>query len=355
MIETIIIGSTATIDLHTPKIKTPYFIEGQLDGFQNIIFGYSSVDVKIEEVAPVLTTISGGEIPYLELYPANYPEKQIEPVLQERLHKQPRGYLKTMAALVGRDRSNMTEGNVEAYERKTIPRLPAITGNLLLQLWQREKHNDGWLFIRNLSKVAKILGTNSHRLKEYFVLLGGYKYPIITYSDNNSLIVREENRLFDMRFDCNTSSFYPQDSMIGTRYLSFPKGKYVKGVLFRPTSETREQIEGNKKTMGNIMVSDRFVPFCLDLSNMAYKLLCFTASNEPSGKYRFDTIMQPKFLNLERQLKNQGKARLLESIREAFHELGEKGHFKEWGYNDEKDMFTWGISNLIIKHPRLMN
>ncbi len=371
MTETIIIGSTA-IYLETPIMKDSYFIDSDPDGSQNIMSGYISTGVKTEEsfycsfYSPVLTTISGGEIPVIvkELCPTHCPENVIEPVTKERLHKQPRGYLKTVASLVGRDRNNRMLWNLpydqrydhEADERDTISKNIAIAGNYLLQLWQRGKDAEGWLVIKNLTKIARVLGTTTQRFKLYLIYLGGYKYPIITYSDHESLFTSKDQRLFDIKFDYinGSSSIYtPQNSRIGTRHLSFQKGSYVKRIRFRPISETRDELKGKKRTLGNILVSDHFLPFCLDLSDMAYKLACFTASNKPKGKYRADTIMEPRFLNLDRQLETQGKPRILESIKKAFRELDQKGYIGEWGYNAEGDLFTWMMTDRVVKHPEL--
>jgi hypothetical protein len=84
---------------------------------------------------------------------------------------------------------------------------------------------------------------------------------------------------------------------------------------------------------------------------MAYKLLCFTGSNRPKGHYKFDTLIRPRFLNLERQLKKQHKARVLESIIKGGTELVDKGHLKIWGYDEGKDLFFWEYTDKVIKHP----
>jgi hypothetical protein len=59
----------------------------------------------------------------------------------------------------------------------------------------------------------------------------------------------------------------------------------------------------------------------MGLSDMAYKLLCFTGSNKPGGFKRgvaFEKLIQPTFLNLERQVRTQGKPRIINTINKGF-------------------------------------
>jgi hypothetical protein len=109
-------------------------------------------------------------------------------------------------------------------------------------------------------------------------------------------------------------------------------------------------------------VDDSFVAFSLDLSDLAYKIFCFSGSNKPSYKIGFDKLISQKYLNLENQVKGTynkagkrikkgaGKVRVLSGLKDAFKELLANGYFKEWKYDEAKDMFSWTYSNKIIKH-----
>ena len=103
----------------------------------------------------------------------------------EKLHKQPRGYLKTTAKLVGKATDEKTlfslpEVTPESggnFLREVISRNTAILGNYLLQLWQQ--NGGGELVINNLSPIAEIMGNSNYEIKIYLLYLGGYVYPII--------------------------------------------------------------------------------------------------------------------------------------------------------------------------------
>lgn len=291
--------------------------------------------------------------------------------MKEKSHKQPRGYLRTCAALVGKDtkqpipfNSCLKKKYTELPKKKeAISKMTAITGNYLFQLWQRKKNHEGWLTIKNLTSVADVLGITTQRLKLYLVCLSGYEYSTIILeeiSKNRRRLSITLEKLCDIEFIFNLTideiEETGDDLKIGTRYQCFIKSKYVTSVEFKPICMTVEQFESNG--LGNILVSDSFVPFCLGLSDMAYRLLCYTGSNKPTGyKISFSKIVKPIHLNLEKQLKQQGKTRILRRIENGFKELNNNKHIKKikhikhWNYDDEKEEFSWEYTNQLFKHP----
>ncbi|GAJ22025.1 unnamed protein product, partial [marine sediment metagenome] len=136
----------------------------------------------------------------------------------------------------------------------------------------------------------------------------------------------------------------------GTNYISFIRDRFVKSVEITPSASIIEGLEG--KGLGNVLVDDNFVAFSLGLSDLAYKLFCFSGSNRPTFKIGFRKLTSKKYLNLGKQIygvyddkgkrirAGHGKKRILENIKIAFRELLAKGHLKEWGYNEIKDQFN---------------
>jgi len=276
----------------------------------------------------------------------------------KNLHKQPRGYLKTVARLAGKDtdRSQVnfwTSGNYDGKTtlRKTMPKNVAIAGSHLFRLWQRGKNDEGYLVIKNLSTISCHLRTTPQRLKYYLIYLGGYQYPLTTR--NGRSLVQVNDKLCQVYFITNGNrSDTPEHKRVGTRYLYFHKGTPIKAVKIKLIETFISDLMG--KNLGNVLVSDDFVPFCQKLSLMAYRLFCFTASNTPEGTYRFRTLIRPRFLNLTDQIESQHKSRVLGSIISAFEELECKGHFERWDYDEGRDLFTWKYSDLVVKHKDLL-
>lgn len=289
---------------------------------------------------------------------------------KEKLYKQARGYLRTFGALVGRDTTQPLLSSTSSknyYDsvtiKEAISRMAAVTCNYLMQLWQTHKNGEGWLIIENLNAVADVLGITTQRLKLYLVCLGGYEYPIFYLEkigkDKNKLSITHE-KLCRVVFNFNLKDNEietTEDIKVGTRYLHFIKDRIVTSIELKPTETTVKQLypsifyTNQKKGLGNVLVSDSFVALCLGLSDMAYKLLCYTGSNKPTKKIVFNKIIKPLHLNLEKQLKQQGKPRLLKRIKDGFKELKNTGHIKEWYYNETKDMFAWEYTEKVFKHP----
>jgi len=285
------------------------------------------------------------------------------------LHKQARGYLKTTSRLVSRDTSGEQslfdisdfETAINPY-KETLSKMTAITGNLLLALWQARQDN-GILKITNLSETARQIEATPQDLKLYLICLGGYQVPITTLS-----IVKEKgkktkrilsiyhDKLFFVKFnirlrDNETEASFNDNYRTGTRYCSFIKDRDVESVEVMPSETLRADLQG--RGLGNILVDDGFVAFSLGLSDLAYKIFCFSGSNKPTFTIGFDKLIGANYLNLEKQVKAQGKPRVLQTIKKAFGELVEKGHLLKWDYNDKKDALSWTYTDKIFKHKQL--
>lgn len=288
------------------------------------------------------------------------------------LHKQPRGFLKTVARMVGKDTTQESLFIVPYFDQSPEPykevfsRKTAITGNYLLKLWQ-----NGINKIKNLSKVAKELGVEPSELKLYLICLGGYQMPVTQLrtieegGKKKRILSTYSDKIFYIKFnhilkDDEQEDDFNEDFRVGTRYVSFIRDREIESIEFVPSATLQSELKG--KGLGNILVDDGFIAFALGLSDLAYKLLSFTGSNVPTYKMSFDKLIKKEHLNLERlvygvynkagkRIKNgQGKPRVLQRIKDAFEELKTKGHIKDWDYNEQTDYFIWTCTDKVIKH-----
>ena len=300
-----------------------------------------------------------------------------------QLHKQARGYLKTTASLVGKEPKGQTglfdiphfDTAINPY-KETLSKMTAITGNLLLALWQANKDDKNIYKITNLSEIARQLKVSTQELKLYLIYLGGYQYPIRELEiikeqgkKDKRILSIYHDKLFHIKFkirlkDGEKEDGFNNDYKIGTNYLSFIRDRAIYSVEVMPSLNIQEELAGSG--LGNVLVDDSFVAFSLDLSDLAYKLFCFSSSNKPTFKITFKKLIDKKYLNLESQVYGEynkagkriktgkGQGKILERIKDALTELKDKGHLIKWEYNEKTELFSWTYSNTVIKHKLLL-
>ena len=285
------------------------------------------------------------------------PTKSIE-VIEEgvKLHRQPRNYLKTTAKLVGKstDEASLftlpsiipeTGGN---FLREVISRNTAILGNYLLQLWQQGGEDE--LVIDNLSPIAKIMGNSNYEIKIYLLYLGGYVYPIIDKDTNGGLTLTTE-QLFNIQFKYSpkVGDKYNSGSLtkIGGGITQFIKDEPFERIIIKPSPLFIKAIEG--KGLGNVLVvNDKFIKLALSISDIAFKILSYSASNKPYQKIAEGNLV--KHLGLEKQIKSQGKPRIRSTILKGLQELQDKEHIKNYTFEENTGMYIFTYSDKYIKH-----
>lgn len=300
-----------------------------------------------------------------------------------QLHKQARGYLKTTARLVGRDTSEQKSlfeiphfvTAINPY-KEVLTKMTAITGNLLLALWQANKDDNNTYKITNLSEIARQLKVSTQELKLYLIYLGGYQRPITKLNiikeqgkKDKRILSIYHDKIFFINFnirlkDDEKVEDFNQDARVGTNYLSFIKDRDIESVEVMPAISLQKELEG--QGLGNVLVDDSFVAFSLGLSDLAYKLFCFSGSNKPIFKITFNKLINAKYLNLESQVKGTfnkagkrikkgaGQARTLQRIKDALTELKNEKHLIKWSYNEQTDFFCWTYTGEVIKHKKLL-
>ena len=304
--------------------------------------------------------INTGLLPGVDSYGAYTPAK-IQPLVEEadKLHKQPRGYLKTTAKLVGKATDETTlftlpELRPESggnFLREVISRNTAILGNYLLQLWQQ--HGGDELVIDNLSPIAEMMGNSNYEIKIYLLYLGGYVYPIIDKDENGLTLTTEQLFKIQFRYNSKVADKYKAGDYteIGSGLTKFIKDEPIDSITIKPSQLFIKALEG--KGLGNVLVvNDKFVKLALSLTDIAYKILTYSASNKPSQKIAETNLI--KHLGLEKQIKTQGKPRVRATILKGFMELKEKEHIKNYSYEEASQMYLFTYSDKYIRHKELV-
>jgi len=304
------------------------------------------------------------------------PEEEVEK-LKEKLYRQPRGLLRTSAITVGKDSDNLSLFKLQAYDDSIKPtkdlmsKNTSITALYLMALWQsNEKNENGYYVIKNLSDTARPLNIQPQELKNYIANLGAWYYPSIKreVKDGKKILTITNDFLFSVKWnfllkESEYNKEWGDDEKVGTRISYYLKNVPVESIEIKPNQYYIEELED--KHLANIFVSDDFLAFSLDLSNMAYKIFTLSGGNEPSTKVTFKTLVSKRYLNLEylvygvknsrgkRIRAGKGKPYILEKIKDGFIELEDKGHIEYWSYDDKKDMFEWKYTDKIFKHRQL--
>ena len=288
------------------------------------------------------------------------PVKKAEPGAEiDKLHKQPRSYLKTVGKLVGNTTDKPTLFTVPEVKdesggnflREVISRNTAILGNYLLQLWQQNSGGEE-LVISNLSPIAEMMNNSNYEIKIYLLYLGGYVYPIIDKDKDGLTLTTEQLFKIKFRYSSKVADKYKAGNFteIGSGLTKFIKDEPIDSIEITPSPLFIKALEG--KGLGNVLVvNDKFVKIALSLTDIAYKIFTYSASNKPSQKIAEDNLV--KHLGLEKQIKTQGRPRVRATILKGLQELQDKEHIKSYSYEDATGMFLFTYSDKYVRHQEL--
>lgn len=285
---------------------------------------------------------------------------ELKPTVIERLHKQPRNLLKTVAQRIG----NTTETpgvftlpeTLGASENIVKDELSKNTGALalyLMQLYQQNNNKD--LEIKNLAPLSEKLNCNNHRTKLFLLYLGGYTYPVVDRDEKTKELILTNEQLFkiEFRYSQAVADKYEVSGgeiqgaeRVGNTLLNFIKDEPFSKVTIKPSERFIRALEG--KGLGNILtVNDTFVSLILELTDIATKILTYSSSNRPSQKIAEDNLI--KHLGLTKQIKKQGKPRVRATILKGLKELMDKGHIKNYNYEDSTAIYSFTYSDKYVK------
>jgi hypothetical protein len=320
----------------------------------------------IEGEAEELLESPGYPIPYL-VTSLLYPGERLKgiapkPTVIERLqlHKQPRSLLKTVAQRIG----NTTESpgvftlpeTIGASENIVKDELSKNTGALALYLMQLyQQNNNKALEISNLAPLSERLNCNNHRLKLFLLYLGGYTYPIVDKDEKTKELILTNEQLFKIEFRYSQAVANKYEvrggeiqgvERVGTSLVNFIKDEPISRVIITPSERFIRALEG--KGLGNILtVNDTFVSLILELTDIATKILTYSSSNRPSQTIAEDNLI--KHLGLIKQIKTQGRPRVRATILKGLQELMDKGHIKNYNYEDSTGYYTFTYSDKYVK------
>jgi hypothetical protein len=283
--------------------------------------------------------------------------------VKEKLHKQPRSLLKTLAQNI----SNTTEsptlftlpqviepGGAIADLKQEISRNTGALAYYLIQKYQ--ENNNTPLEITNLNSIAELMNCNNYRLKLYLLYLGGYVYPIVDRDERTKALVLTNEQLFKIEFwysqkvadkhGVDTGGNIQGVDRIGNSVLNFIKDEPLDRVIITPSQRFIKALEG--KGLGNILtVNDKFVGLILEITDIATKLLSYSSSNQPTQTIKEENLI--KHLGLSRQTKSQGKPRVRATILKGLQELQDKGHIKSYSYEEATGMYNFAYSDKYVR------
>jgi len=281
--------------------------------------------------------------------------QKIRPVAPpvKRLHKQPRNLQKTYAKTVGRETNQLSlfslpeeiiDNSLTTDPRK-ISKNTAILGQELVRRWQESPEDE--LVINNLSELSRFIGNSNYETKIYLLHLSGFTYPLIDKEPGGGLNLSME-QLFKISFkygpDVEKRHDKGQSEFIGTSMVNFIKDEPIDRIIVKPNERIIKALTG--LGLGNVLVSNDSLKLTQGLSEIAFKLYSYTASNKPIQKIKDVKLFE--HLGLSEQVKKQGKPRVRKAIASALEELVIMGHIAE--HSLEAGLYSFTYSDRFIKH-----
>ena len=277
---------------------------------------------------------------------------------KEKTHRQPRELLKTLASRIGRSpaadlfaTSTFLEGDL-AVLKETLSKSAGMLALEIVKDMQTQgtlKGDTMELEIKSLSEYARRLGEQPEDIKKSLQHLGGYAYNITFLDEETQELVITADLLFRVEFR------YAEDMLegatlkkYGTAYSSFIIGQPAQRIIVKLNKKIAASLAKKKNQgLGGVLVTDAFITSQKTLSDMAAKILNFTASNHPRYSIAWDKLY--KHLELTKQAKYQGKPRIQQRILEALEELKALGHLKSYEIEDTGIKLEY--TNALVKHP----
>ena len=134
---------------------------------------------------------------------------------------------------------------------------------------------------------------------------------------------------------------------IGTNLMNFIKNEPVESITITPKPRFISALQG--KGLGNILtVNDKFVGLILQLTDIATKILTYSSSNRQNHTIEEDNFIA--HLGLQKQLINQSRPRVRETILKGLEELKTKRHIKSYSFNEITRMYKYTVSEEYVRH-----
>ena len=277
---------------------------------------------------------------------------------KEKTHRQPRELLKTLASRIGRgpninlfSRNTFLEGDMLTL-KETLSKSAGMLALEIVKDMQAKGKTVGEnmeLEIKSLSEYAKRLGEQPEDIKKSLTALGGYAYGITFYDESTKELVITADLLFRVEFRYAEETLKSTTvTKYGTAYSSFIIGEPAQRIIVQLNKKIAASLAAKKNQgLGGVLVTDAFITSQKTLSDMAAKILNFTASNHPRYGIAWDKLY--RHLELTSQAKTQGRPRVQQRITQALQELKELGHLKSYEIEDTGIKLEY--TNALVKHP----
>jgi len=289
--------------------------------------------------------------------PLSKKEKEVaaEAGKKERHYKQPRALLKTAAKLVGKASEPtlfslappITEPGQGDFLREVISKNTAILAYHLMDLYERSRQPT--LVIRNLSSIAETLNNTNYEIKIYLLHLGGYTYPVLDINEEGGISLAIE-QLFKVEFryskEIKEKFSTGELTLVGTDLAQFIKDEPVDSIHITPNQRFIDARGG--KGLGNVLVNEKIVKLALGVTDIAFKILSYSASGKPAQAIAEDNLIV--HLGLEKQVKTQGRPRIRQTILKGLQELKDWEHITSYSYEEDTSLYRFTYSEKYVSH-----
>jgi hypothetical protein len=312
---------------------------------------YSLNTASPEQISNARISVSGSiEAAFTTITKATRPTKK------EKTHRQPRELLKTLASNIGKgpdlfSRETFLDDDIPII-KDTLSKSAGILALELIKDMQAKGTTRGEIMeleINNLSEYARRLGEQPEDIKKSLQHLGGFIYGLTYVDENTKELVITANLLFNVEFRYSAEALQEKTiTKYGTKLSSFIIGEPVDRVIVKLNKRIAASLAAKKPLgLGGILVTDTFITSQKNLTDMAAKILNYTATNHPSQGIAWSKLY--RHLGLEKQAKKQGRPRLQKRILEALEELKTLGHLK--AYESTETTLHLQYTSALVKHP----
>jgi len=275
---------------------------------------------------------------------------------EEKVYRAPRGYARTVAQIVKREREQPSLFNasgllsLEETHRTAITRNAAALGTYLFQLLKSEEET---ITVRNLTALAELFNTTNSEIKLYLLALGGFTYPVVTLEEDSLNLSVEQLFKIQIRYGKKTLDRYKRGELTeaGTSLLKVLVNEAPTEIQITPNRTFLEGLTGKGQGY-TLLKQDKYVKLSLQLTDLGYKLQEYSSTQPRSHKIKEPGLINA--LSLAAQVKKQGAPRIRATIHKALEELKTHGYFSEYSYEEETGLYKWICSGQYIQHGKLI-
>ena len=275
---------------------------------------------------------------------------------EEKVYRAPRGYARTVAQIVKREREQPSLFNasglllLEETDRTAITRNAAVLGTYLFQLLKSEEET---ITVRNLTALAELFNTTNNEIKLYLLALGGFTYPVVTLEEDSLTLSVEQLFKIKIRYGKKTQDRYNRGELtrVGTNLLTMLVNEAPTEILITPNHNFLISLTGKGQGY-TLLKQDKYVKLSLQLTDLGYKLQEYSSTQSRSHKIKEPNLIRS--LGIEAQVKKQGAPYMRGKIHEALEQLKDHGYLTEYSYDKETTLYKWIVSGEYIQHGKLL-